>query len=263
MTRLSISNIAWKSEFDLFMYKYMSGNNFGGLEIAPTRIFPQNPYDNKTEAAEYAQGLISTYNICISSMQSILFGRRENIFGADEEKSALAVCTKKAIDFAAAMECKNIVFGCPGNRVMNAGQSPSDAFEFFLQIGEYAEDRQVVIALEPNPTMYGTNFINTTDEAFSFVRAVSSPGLMVNVDLGTVIYGRESLRIICDNLEFVNHIHISEPELAPVQRREIHGELSLLLKKSAYQGYVSIEMKNAGNIDLVKQSMTYVRETFE
>ena len=40
---LSISNIAWKAEYDSEMYKYLETTGFNGLEIAPTRIFPENP----------------------------------------------------------------------------------------------------------------------------------------------------------------------------------------------------------------------------
>jgi sugar phosphate isomerase/epimerase len=263
MTKLSISNIAWKEEFDHRMYEYMSGNGFSGLEVAPTRIFPQKPYDRSADAAIYAQSLMSKYKISVSSMQSIWFGRTENIFGAEDERNILVAYTKKAVDFAGSLGCGNIVFGCPKNRVMGIGQKPTDASEFFVQIGNYARDRKIVIALEPNPALYGTNFINTTKEAFNFARELSCPGLMVNVDLGTVISGREPLQLIADNLEFVHHIHISEPELAPIQKRDLHGELSALLKGSDYKGYVSIEMKNTDNIGLVQETINYAREIFE
>ena len=43
--RLSISNIGWVSESDEQIYKIMKKLDFQGLEIAPTRIFPESPYD--------------------------------------------------------------------------------------------------------------------------------------------------------------------------------------------------------------------------
>ena len=42
--KLSISNIAWTPELDTEIYRIMARIGFGGLEIAPTRIFPENPY---------------------------------------------------------------------------------------------------------------------------------------------------------------------------------------------------------------------------
>ena len=41
--RLSISNIGWVSESDEQIYKIMKKLDFRGLEIAPTRIFPESP----------------------------------------------------------------------------------------------------------------------------------------------------------------------------------------------------------------------------
>ena len=48
--KLSISNIAWKSEDDFKVYKLMKKYEYKGLEIAPTRIFSEQPYKKLTEA---------------------------------------------------------------------------------------------------------------------------------------------------------------------------------------------------------------------
>ena len=42
----SISNIGWTAENDELVYSIMAESSFAGLEIAPTRIFPENPYDD-------------------------------------------------------------------------------------------------------------------------------------------------------------------------------------------------------------------------
>ena len=56
---LSISNIAWTSEYDQQVYEYIKKAGFLGLEIAPTRLFPDKPYEKKTEAREYEEILCS------------------------------------------------------------------------------------------------------------------------------------------------------------------------------------------------------------
>ena len=55
--KISASNIGWKKEDDEFMYKWMNSNNVEGLEIAPTRIFVENPYDQLKEAKYWAKSL--------------------------------------------------------------------------------------------------------------------------------------------------------------------------------------------------------------
>ena len=48
--KLSISNIAWDGSQDGKVYELMIWYGYSGLEIAPTRIFPEAPYSKNTEA---------------------------------------------------------------------------------------------------------------------------------------------------------------------------------------------------------------------
>lgn len=43
--KLALSNIGWDAEYDRQVYELMKRHGFTGLEIAPTRIFPETPYD--------------------------------------------------------------------------------------------------------------------------------------------------------------------------------------------------------------------------
>lgn len=255
---LSISNIAWDSSFDEQMYAYLNENGFSGLEIAPTRIFPQNPYDDLTAAKKFADRLKEKYDLSIPSMQSIWYGKTQSIFGTQQDKKELIDYTKKAIDFAQAVGCKNLVFGCPKNRSVPCGKSDNEAVEFFREIGEYAVEKGTIIALEANPPIYNTNFMNTTKDAFDICKRVLSKGVMVNADLGTIIYNKEDIKVLADNIDLVNHIHISEPHLAPIEKRSIHKEL----KSLNYDKYISIEMGNKSDIELVKSTIQYIREVF-
>lgn len=261
---LSISNIAWSPEYDEEMYGFLSANGFCGLEIAPTRISLQAPYDKLAEAGEFSSRLKKIYNIRISSMQSIWYGITESIFGSDYDRQKLIDYTQKAVDFANAVACTNLVFGCPKNRAI-----PSDAvsdnyltiaYDFFNKIGKYAAGYGICISIEPNPPIYNTNFINTTIQAFDICKKLGNPGIKVNIDLGTIIHNSESLEILKDKINLINHIHISEPYLVPIEKRTLHHELINELRNLNYDKFISIEMSNPNNIDLVKEVILYVKE---
>lgn len=134
--------------------------------------------------------------------------------------------TKRAVDFAEVIGCKNLVFGNPINRDTNdlINDLPI-AVRFFREIGGYATEHHTTIALEPNPLIYNTRFINLTREAVEVADRVSSPGIKVNIDLGTMIYNREDLEYLKQISEFINHVHISEPQLTPIVPREMHISL--------------------------------------
>lgn len=260
--KLSISNIAWTSKDDEEMYKHMSDSSFNGLEIAPTRIFTENPYEKLDFAKIFSEEIKTKHNLQVSSMQSILFGKEERIFGSKNERNLLINYTKTAIDFASMIDCHNLVFGSPKNRIIENHEQLPIAVEFFKELGDYAFQKNTIISIEPNPKIYGTNFINTTDEAFELVKKVNNSGFKVNIDLGTVIQNKENIKIIIDNIHLVNHIHISEPNLTVIKKRSIHKELAYELKNIGYDKYVSIEMKNTGNINDVKQTIKYIGEIF-
>lgn len=257
--KLAISNIAWTSENDREIYQFLSEHQFSGLEIAPSRIFSTNPYEHIIEAQEFANYLKKQYNLEICSMQSILYGKTENIFSSDEERENLISYTKKAINFAQAINCSNLVFGCPKNRILNSSEKLFLAEDFFIQLANYAQEHDVVISMEAIPRIYGTNFINTTNEAFNFCQKINKKNFNVNVDLGTMIYNNEDYNIIYKNINFINHIHISEPKLMPIKEREIHKKL----KNLPYRKYFSIEMKNFNNLQAVKKAIVYIEGLFQ
>lgn len=260
--KISASNIGWKKEYDDQMYIWMRDNGISGLEIAPTRIYEVNPYDHCDDAKAWANRLKSVYDLEISSMQSIWYGRSENIFASKEERESLIEYTKKAINFANAINCHNLVFGCPRNRNVPEGADISVAEEFFSILGEYAYMADTVVAMEANPPIYNTNYINTTLQAIELVKRINNPGFRLNLDMGTMIANDENFNDLEGYVSIINHVHISEPGLVAIEKRAIHDELSKALKETDYCGYVSLEMKTQDNIQDIKNNVLYIKDMF-
>ncbi len=254
--KLSISNIGWAAELDEEVYTLLKENAYDGLEIAPTRIIPIAPYDNVNEIKKWADELRKKYGFVIPSMQSIWYGRQESIFGSAEERNLLIEYTKKAIDFAAAVGCGNLVFGCPRNRNMPDGNDDSLAVEFFKLIGDYAAEKGTVIGMEANPSIYNTNYINSTEQALELIKRVNSGGFKLNLDVGTMIYNEEDLKTLIGKVGLINHVHISEPYLKPICERVLHEELIDILGREGYKGFVSIEMAKT-EFDIIEKAVKY------
>ena len=191
-------------------------------------------------------------------MQSILYGRKECLFDPDQAELLLEYL-EQAFSFGEAAGGCNFVFGCPKNRIMPDGCTEKDALPFFERAAESAGKHGCVLSVEANPPMYGTNFLNTTKEAFSFARKV--PGLKVNLDFGTIVNQCENLKTVAANSDMIGHVHISEPGLVPVICRQEHRELAELLREQDYDGYVSVEMKQT-DTDTIRSVLSYVSEVF-
>ena len=260
--KLAISNIAWTAKQDETIYGVMKKHDFTGLEIAPTRIFPVTPYKHLRDATEWAESINKRYGFVIPSMQSIWDGRTENIFASEEDRSLLVSYTKMAIDFAETIGCLNLVFGCPRNRTIPKGKTSKEAINFFREIASYAVKKGTVVGMEANPSIYNTNFINDTEAAIQLVKEVDSMGFRLNLDVGTMIYNKENLDILKGNVWLINHVHISEPGLKPIAKRQVHDELYKVLKEEEYDRFVSIEMEKNESIDELEKTIDYVRKIF-
>ena len=276
--KLSVSNIAWEAKDDKYIYQKMNDLGFSGLEIAPTRIIPEAPYDHIAEAETFAEFIKTDYGFTIPSMQSIWYGIQDKMFGAEEERERLTVYTKKAIDFAEAIGCRNLVFGCPRNRAIPETEAPKTAtvkaavaqtaVSFFRELGNYAAKHHTVIAIEANPPIYHTNYINTTKEAIELIQTVNSDGFRLNLDVGTMIENNEAVSVLNGAEHLINHVHISEPGLIQIKERTLHRELAAFLRSVSYEGYVSIETgkRNSGDstdsLNDLFRTMEYVAEIF-
>ncbi len=263
MVKFSVSNIAWTKEYDEEMYRYLKQEGFEGIEIAPTRIFPEKPYEKIEQASQYATYLKDDYDLNVSSIQSIWFGRKENIFSSLEERQSLLHYTKQAIDFASSMNCHNLVFGCPKNRAYDENADLSVAIPFFKELGDYAYSKKTALAMEANPPIYQTNFINSTKEAIGLIKKVDSKGFLLNLDIGTMIENNETVDAIENNFDLINHIHVSEPNLVAIQKRELHQDLAKLMNEKCYAGYVSLELKTQDSLEKVKDALGYMKDVFE
>jgi sugar phosphate isomerase/epimerase len=260
--KLAVSNIAWAANYDEEMYSYLREYGFYGLEIAPTRIFPEAPYQHCQEAEKFAKRLRKDFDLTVCSIQSIWYGRQEKLFGTETERQLLLSYTKQAIDFASAMQCKNVVFGCPRNRVIENSAQYEIAVQFFQDIGSYAKEKGTIVAIEPNPEIYHTNFINTTLEGLNFCRDVCSDGIAVNLDCGTIIQNMETPDCIANDIHLINHVHLSEPNLAKIEHHNLHRLLRDLLIAGKYNNFVSIEMKRYDDIEVLKKVMAEVTKEF-
>lgn len=262
MMKLAISNIAWEQEKDQQVYELMKKYGFIGLEIAPTRIFPEMPYDKNDEAKAWSDKLKDKYGFTVPSMQSIWYGRQEKIFGTAEERQILIEYTKKAIDFAEAINCGNLVFGCPRNRNFPDGANEQSAITFFKELGDYAASKGTTIGMEANPPIYNTNYINDTISAIELIEKVDSEGFKLNLDVGTMIQNGEDISVLENKVHLISHVHISEPYLKPIEKRQMHSVLKDFLVNSNYHGFVSIEMGKVEDMAILEQKLDYVRSLF-
>ena len=131
--QLAISNIAWLKDDDEAVYTAMQQAGFTGLELAPTRIFSEAPYENLTSALLFGGYLKNRWGFSVPSLQSIWYGQKGNIFNPADTEPLLDY-TAQAFQFAHSLNCPSLVFGCPKNRMRPLGGNDAAA-EALLHAG--------------------------------------------------------------------------------------------------------------------------------
>lgn len=256
--KLAISNIAWDKHDDPEILSGLCDRGVRGIEVAPTKIWPEWKGANAKQAGLYKQHL-SSLGLEIPAMQAILFGRPElQLFDKNSHKAFLDHI-KNVADLAAGFGARVLVFGAPKNRVrgqLSMRDAMTQAADFFHQAAEICQQRHCCIGLEHNPVEYACDFVTNVADARELVDLVDHPGFQLHLDsAGIYMCGPDMSKVIRDAGKFV-HYHISEPMLEAVAGGEVDHQLAAeSLRVVQYTGWVSIEMKSTADTEILYQSV--------
>lgn len=268
--KIAISNIAWNKEEDKVILPILKKYSISGVEIAPTKIW-DDPISQSSEEIKAYRKYWEKEGISISSTQSILFGHPElNIFESLEKRKLTLLYIEKMIRVSALLGASAIVFGSPKNRDtkgMEIKQSLDIAADFFYKIGEIAESYETFFCIEPNPKVYGTNFVNTTKEALVVIKRVNHPYFRLHLDSGALSVNKEDYKsAITEGFPYLKHFHVSERDLLPIGSTSLdHKEIASVLKLLHYNRWISVEMRGnnfQNNDKIVEKTLAYVSAAY-
>ena len=244
--RLAVSNIGWGQHDELRTLKQLRQLRVEGIEIAPTKIWPDWKGANHKSATAY-KSKMAELGFELPAMQAILFGRPDlQLFDRDSHKKFFEHF-KLLSEIAHGIGSKVLVFGAPKNRKRNQTPYPEAtkiAAEFFTKAAEICWQSECLIGLEHNPVEYGCDFITNMHDAKQLVKQVDHQGFKLHLDsAGLHMCGGDINELIKQAGDF-EHYHISEPMLEPICNAEVnHSAAFTALNNIDYQHWVSIEMK--------------------
>ena len=250
----AMSNIAWLPEERSRAYGLLAEAGVSGLEIAPALFFhtTDDPFEPDESVARTAMAEIADAGLSLVSMQSLLFGvSGAALFEGTEARAALEAAMLRAIKLAGRFGIPNLVFGSPKQRRVPAGVPAAQALEeaagVFRRLGDAAHREGTKIAIEPSPEVYGTNFLNTLEAATDFVSRVDHSSIALILDLGAMLMNGPSdtvLKVDPKIVASLNHVHVSEPNLAPAPAEaEALAPVLRMLDAQGFDKAISIEMR--------------------
>lgn len=249
--RVAASQLAWHPAEEAGIADLFGRLGVTGVELAPTKVFAAPAEAAPDEVRRYRASW-NDRGVEVVAMQALLFGHPEfALFGTDADRERMGDYLARIIALGGALGAGALVFGSPGNR--RRGELAREAAleiasAFFRRMGEVAADHGTILCIEPNPPHYACDFVTTVAEGAELVDRVAHPGFGLHLDAGGMtLNGETPADVVPPALSRVRHFHVSEPQLAPIgEGGTDHAAMADALRGAGYAGWVSVEMKPAG-----------------
>ncbi len=245
--RISFSNLAWDIAEDVEVAALLKEFAVDAIDIAPGKYFP-DPAKATAEDILAVKQWWEERGISIIGMQALLFGTAGlNVFGSESVQKNLLDHFSAICRIGAGLGATRLVFGSPKNRDcsgLSASQVQDISRVFFRKLGDIAAAQGVIICLEPNPAIYGANFMTTSQETCNVVKDIAHPAIKMQLDTGAVILNQEDISaVVSQAKEVIGHVHISEGQLATIgDTWPHHADLAAVIRSQLPAHPVTIEM---------------------
>jgi D-psicose/D-tagatose/L-ribulose 3-epimerase len=182
--------------------------------------------------------------------------------GPEIDKDKQLEYVRKAFERGQKLGLKIIVLGSGAARKVPDNFSKDEAWK---QIAPEAKKRGIVVAVEPLQTKE-TNTINTAAEGLKWVKAVNHPNFQLMVDFYHLSLEKEDPAILVTAKNNIKHIHIANPNgrKFPLSSDEYdYSAFFAALKKSKYQGGISIEGRTSDYENEAPKALAFLRAAAE
>lgn len=247
--KLAVSNIAWPREHDAAVADVLHAHDITGIEVAPTKVWPQ-PLEATGAQADAYRRWWETRGFRIVAAQALLFGRPElTLFESAEIRERTRDYLGAIIPLCDRLGAEALVFGSPKNRRVGShpvGQAWEEAKAFFTHLGDVASDTNTTLVMEANPPEYGADFVTRAGLAIDLVTAVDHPHFRLHLDTACMVLAGDSITETFDTgFSLLRHFHASEPGLEPpgTSGRVDHAAFAAELHRRNYSHWVSLEMR--------------------
>lgn len=245
--KYAFSNIAWPQVEETLVLSMLARNGITGIEIAPTKLWPE--WDGATPlAARRCAGRLLDDGFVIPALQAVLFGRPDaQLFGSRGPSAFIDHLTRVA-DLAHAFRAPVVVLGAPRQRDRGSLSHP-DAMDaaavVFRTLAERYRERDTCLCIEPNPQRYNCNFVFNVTQGRELVQRVAHPGFGLHLDAAAMhLEGDELATHWPDVGSIARHYHISEPDLGDFRHPEVpHATNLAFLETAGFEGWCSVEMR--------------------
>jgi sugar phosphate isomerase/epimerase len=276
---LAVSCLAWQPAQLAEALEILKRHGVWALEATPG-VFGGNLTLMNAELLRNRYEDILAAGLRIWSMQAILYGSAgvPALFsGGAAGRNDLFRALSSVIRQASVLGIKRLVFGSPKQRAKGAlsfTEAYALAAAFFRQVGDAAAEHGCAVCLEPNAREYGSDWLETHEEAAELVALTNHPAILLQADVGALEMTGEDPAVLSGLVPLIGHAHLSRAALKPLGeqppvspwRAMAQAALEALFR-GGYAGCVSLEMLGtddaAGNMRRLDLALETGRKLLE
>lgn len=242
--KLAISNFAWDFSENTNIFEILKKHQIPNVEGVLTKI--DNWGDLTSEKVLNFKSLLDSYDLTIESLQSIFYG--VNCDGLHDGK-VIIPHIEKVLEYSKILGVKTLVLGSPNLR-RNTPNLLIELSNVFKVLDKILENSGIEISLEPNTKSYGGDYFHNLTDIVIFISENNFKNIKTMIDTHNLILeGIDPCKEITKYFNVVNHIHISEQGLKPIQDIEFHKKFSQTIKTLKYDKIVTYELLKCENLE--------------
>jgi len=246
--QFGVSNIGWDIDKSELMFQTLSKMDISNIEVAPTKVCSWDDTNLFNKLKEYKY-LAQSNGINICGLQSIYYTKPFNVFRDVEFIEHF----KLVIEVSKFLGASYIVYGSPKTRFISSQDDPNRFIDIFSELSNISGD--VNICIEPNPTLYGCNFITNVKEGFDIVSKINKSNVKLHIDTSEIIINNERIEDI--DTTFSRTCHISNPGLSKISSdySDIYNNVFDL-----DLDFITLESMDCNSIESLIEQLSYIEK---
>lgn len=238
--KLGISNLAWDDKIDTKnLFFILKDNNINFIEIVLPKYIDWKAQDF-SKLYIFVNHAIS-HGLDIKSTQSLFYGTGISSYRTPDFLNHLI----RISDICKNINVTHLVLGAPTMRTENTiGLS-----NIFLRIDPILKQNNQTLLLEPNSRVYKGSYFFKVGEINDFIKTHNLGSIKTMIDTHNILLEEENpSSVFLNNLDNINHVHVSEQNLSGFITSEHHISLAQTLKENKYSGLVVYEAQPSLNL---------------
>lgn len=216
---------------------------------------------------KYLKQILNDYSLPVPMVcTGEIFGQDGLYFTAPrvEQRAAAIQRVKDAVDLAVFLGTKYVNIGRVRGGFSYGGDHEQErtwSLDGLRDVSRYADERDVIIALEPVNSIAAT-FINSTQDGLEILKELNEPALKLMLDSNHMFLDdRDELSSISDAITEVVYVHLADSNrLYPGRGKLDFFAFIETLSKHGYNGWLSVEVFQRPDQDTaLQESFDYVK----